>query len=166
MRMCIHVHTNTHTHTRACTCIVSSFTPTRTRQGPDYQIFQNIKQCPYSLKFLQLIFSVTALKLGCALITEVFHTDYLLQMLGHGHHGNLLCLPDLFSFYQGWWRTRISGSGVFTDEEDVAVQTKGQEIPQWSMHTLLKVFLWGLPDLGLFPSTAELPGFPEYQVTD
>ena len=51
-----HTHTHTHTNTRACACIVNSFNPAPTRQGPDYQIFQNIKQYPYSLKFLQLIF--------------------------------------------------------------------------------------------------------------
>ena len=46
----------THTHTHICACSVNSFNTAPTRQGSDYQIFQNIEQYPYSLKFLQVFF--------------------------------------------------------------------------------------------------------------
>jgi len=49
---CAHAHTYIH----ACVCSVNSFNTAPTRQGPDYQIFQNIEQNPYSLKFLQVFF--------------------------------------------------------------------------------------------------------------
>jgi len=54
--MHVHAHTHTHTHKAQAHVHCNSFNPTPTRQGPDYQIFKNIKQYPHSLKFLQLIF--------------------------------------------------------------------------------------------------------------
>jgi len=53
---CVRAHTHTHMRMCVCVCTVNSFNPTPTRKGPDYQIFQNIKQYLYSLQFLQLIF--------------------------------------------------------------------------------------------------------------
>ena len=55
------VHTYTYIHARAYThiqraCTVNFFNLTPTRHGSDYQIFQNIEQYPYSLKYLQVFF--------------------------------------------------------------------------------------------------------------
>jgi len=57
----LHMWMCTYTYMRACThtqhtCFVNFFNLAPTRHGADYQIFQNIEQYPYSLKFLQVIF--------------------------------------------------------------------------------------------------------------
>ena len=46
--MCTRARAHTHTHIHACACSVNSLKTAPTRQGPDYQIFQNIEQYPYS----------------------------------------------------------------------------------------------------------------------
>lgn len=127
---CARVRARTHTYMHAHAVLI----PLKPHPPDRGQIikYSRISNSTHTQVSTSIFFLLQLLYLGCTLITEVLHLDLLLQLLGQGHHGTLLYLPYLFSFSQEWWRTRISGSGVLSDEV-VAVQAMGEEIPQWSM---------------------------------